>query len=57
MKDYRTWWRKGINVNAGIFTPPDLKLCDSIEDNDAMNDDDEFDCVCEQLWAIREDLA
>lgn len=52
MKDYRTWWRRGVDVEA-MFN--DCNRWISL--NPYLANDDEIDCVHEQLWAVKQGLA
>ena len=45
-KDYRTWWREIEEI---------LESLDG--DTETIEDFYTQDCMCEQLWAIREKLA
>lgn len=59
MKDYRTWWRNGVDVKWLLYHPKGdmgnhVNLALSIED---IHDSETEDCMAEQLWAIREGLA
>lgn len=56
MKDYRTWWRKGIDaapsIGGSYARPPNHDLLIA-----SQSDEDDWDCILEQLWAICESLA
>ena len=64
MKDYRTWWRKGYDVERALG---DKYLFYYFADEDCMYqitlttlidlELDTKDCVREQLWAQREGLS
>ena len=52
-KDYRMWWR--------VFYKDIDNLCEDayneIQYDYEIWDQNTTDCICEQLWAIREELA
>jgi len=54
--DLRTWWREGIDVATEfrrLRLLNELKRCPGTW----YEDDENSDCIMEQLWAIREGLA
>jgi len=53
MKDYRTWWRKGLEVWESLGVDETGLTFDEIVN---INNND-WDCISEQIWAIRENLA
>lgn len=52
MKDYRTWWRKGLG-NYDCHLISELEFYSSI---DEWMDRNTVDCCQEQLWAERNKL-
>lgn len=59
MKDYRTWWTKGVDVEDEMNVVWDhFNECGmggfEIPSNLDVNEEN---CMLEQLWAIREKLA
>lgn len=52
MKDYRTWWMRGLEVMQEMVTIYIPRL-----ENHEYKDGDNYWCIKEQLWAIREGLA
>jgi len=55
MDDYRTWWRKGSDVED-VMTEFAIQFSYSFDGFIEPNGND-ADCVIEQMWAIREGLA
>ena len=49
-KDYQIWWRQGWEIAEYFeeYDPSNLFYDEGHDDSD---------CMCEQLWAIREGLA
>lgn len=59
-KDYRTWWRRGYWIadeeTAHLEAWASVKF-GLIPFDYYTGDDDNYDCILEQIWAIREGLS
>ena len=59
-KPTETWWRKGVSVRDHLYFDMVWDVSTALEDTPCYSpyeEDDETDCLLEQVWAIQVRLA